>query len=107
MIPPPLLGVFGWMGMPTVYCVGFVAYVSAAGAGSCTAIVRTQVALPPEFVAVIVYCAAAVTAVGVPVMNPEAGSRLRPAGSGGETVYETTAPPPFEGTSGVIATPRP
>jgi len=34
-----------------------------------------------------------VTAVGVPLMVPVEVSRERPAGSDGETEYETTVPP--------------
>ena len=60
------------------------------------------VALPPVLTAVIVYFAWGVTAVGVPLMAPVAVLKLRPAGSAGVTLYETTVPPLFVGLFGVI-----
>src|SRR5262249_20370509 len=91
MVPPPLLRALGWMAVLTVYWVGVVAYANAVGAGSRTAIATVQLALPPELVAVMVYAAAGLTTVGVPLMIPEAGSSARPPGSAGDTVQATTA----------------
>jgi hypothetical protein len=43
--------------------------------------------------------------MGVPVMTPVLGLRLRPAGRAGLTLYEVTAPPLLVGLFGVIAVP--
>ena len=43
--------------------------------------------------------------VGVPDITPVAESRTRPVGNAGETVQETTAPPPAVGVNGVICVP--
>ena len=43
--------------------------------------------------------------VGVPDMTPVEASRTRPVGSAGETVQDTTVPPPTDGVSGVIVVP--
>ena len=59
--------------------------------------------LPPVLVAVTVYDADAVTAVGVPEIVPVEESKDRPAGSVGETDQETTVPPKAEGVADVIA----
>ena len=59
-----------------------------------TTIVIVVVSLPPLLVAVIVYTAELVIAVGVPVMSPVDVFRERPAGSDGETDHETTCPVP-------------
>ena len=45
------------------------------------------------------------TAVGVPLMAPVEVSRERPAGSDGETEYETTVPPVEVTVSVVMAVP--
>ena len=45
------------------------------------------------------------TAVGVPLMAPVEVSRERPAGSDGETEYDTTAPPVEVTVSVVMAVP--
>jgi hypothetical protein len=60
------------------------------------------VALPPVLVAVIVYVAVEVIAVGVPLISPEEVSRDKPAGSDGETDHETTVPPLDVGVAAVI-----
>jgi hypothetical protein len=62
------------------------------------------VVLPPAFVAVTVYEACAVAAVGVPDIVPATGSKLKPAGSAGLTPYEFTVPATV-GVSDVIALP--
>ena len=58
-----------------------------------TTMVTLAVSVPPVLVAVIVYDAEDVTAVGVPLMSPVEVSSDKPAGSDGETEYETTVPP--------------
>tara|TARA_B100001564_G_scaffold210677_1_gene177285 strand:- start:142 stop:321 length:180 start_codon:yes stop_codon:yes gene_type:complete len=44
-------------------------------------------------------------AVGVPESTPVEESRVTPAGSVGDTVHESTAPPLAEGVTAVIAVP--
>ena len=63
------------------------------------------VALPPVLVAVMVYVAVEVIAVGVPEMTPVEVSKARPAGRDGETAHDTTAPPFEVGVAAVIAVP--
>jgi len=58
-----------------------------------TTMVTLAVSVPPVFVAVIVYVAEDVTAVGVPLIAPVEVSSDKPAGSDGDTEYETTVPP--------------
>ena len=58
-----------------------------------TVIVKLAVSVPPVLVAVIVYDAEEVIAVGVPVMSPVDVSSDKPAGRDGDTEYVTTAPP--------------
>ena len=58
-----------------------------------TVIVTLAVSVPPVLVAVIVYEAEDVTAVGVPLSVPVDVSSDSPAGRDGETEYETTVPP--------------
>ena len=55
-----------------------------------TTIVIVVVSLPPLLVAVIVYTAELVIAVGVPVMSPVDVLRVIPAGSDGDTDQDTT-----------------
>ena len=76
-----------------------------AGAMSLTTMVILAVSVPPVLVAVIVYVADDVTAVGVPLIEPVDVSRDKPAGSDGDTEYETTAPPVDVTVSVVIAVP--
>ena len=59
--------------------------------------------LPPVLVAVTVYVADDVTAVGVPEIVPVDVSKDRPAGSVGEMDQEMTVPPKEEGVADVIA----
>ena len=70
-----------------------------------TTMVMLAVSVPPVLVAVIVYEAEDVTAVGVPLMAPVEVSRERPAGSDGETEYEMTVPPVEVTVSVVMAVP--
>ena len=56
--------------------------------------VTVVVSLPPEFVAVIVYVADAVIAVGVPLISPVEVLREIPDGRAGDTDQDTTCPVP-------------
>ena len=67
--------------------------------------VIVAVSVPPVLVAVMVYDALDVTAVGVPLIAPVEESRANPAGSVGETDYETTEPPVEVADAVVIAVP--
>ena len=75
------------------------------GAISLTVIVTVAVSLPPVLVAVIVYVAEDVTALGVPLIEPVVVSRANPVGSDGDTEYDTTAPPVEVTVAVVIAVP--
>ena len=70
-----------------------------------TTMVMVAVAVPPVLVAVMVYEAEDVTTVGVPLMAPVVVSRAKPAGSDGETEYDTTLPPVVVTVSVVMAVP--
>ena len=70
-----------------------------------TTMVSVAVSVPPVLVAVTVYVAEEVTAVGVPLMSPVEVSSDKPAGSDGETEYETTVPPVDVGEMVVMAVP--
>ena len=72
---------------------------------SFTTMVTSAVVLPPVLLAVTVYVAEEVTAVGVPEMAPVDESRERPAGSEGETDQEVTVPPLEVGVTVVMAVP--
>ena len=72
---------------------------------SFTTMDRPTATLPPALAAVTVYCAVAWTTVGVPLMIPVAASRLRPTGSGGDTEYDATRPPPILGGFAAIRLP--
>ena len=67
-----------------------------------TTMVIVAVALPPVLVAVTVYAAEDVIVVGVPEIVPVEASKVRPAGSVGDIVQETTAPPLEVGVAAVI-----
>ena len=75
------------------------------GVTSLTTMVTLAVSVPPVLVAVMVYEALEVTAVGVPLRTPVEVSSAKPAGSDGETEYETTVPPVDVGDVVVIAVP--
>src|SRR5438105_1061205 len=72
---------------------------------SLTVMFTTAVVLPPEFDAVTVKVAAAMTTEGMPEMTPVIGSSDRPTGSAGDTEYEVTLPPNELGVLDVIAVP--
>ena len=67
--------------------------------------VMLAVPVPPVLVAVIVYEALEVTAVGVPLMAPVEEFRDKPAGRDGETDHDVMAPPPTVGVSVVMVVP--
>jgi hypothetical protein len=75
------------------------------GAISLTTMVTLAVSVPPVLVAVMVYDAEDVTAEGVPLMAPVEVSSANPAGSDGETEYETTVPPVEVTVAVVMAVP--
>ena len=60
------------------------------------------VALPPVFVAVIVYVVMVESTVGVPLISPVDESMLIPVGSAGEIDQVTTGPPLTVGVPVVI-----
>ena len=70
-----------------------------------TTMVMLAVPVPPVLVAVIVYEALEVTAVGVPLMAPVEESRDKPAGSEGETDHDVMVPPFAVGVTVVICVP--
>ena len=72
---------------------------------SLTTMVTLAVSLPPVLVAVIVYVALEVTAVGVPLIAPVVESRERPAGKDGETDQPVIVPPFAVGVTVVICVP--
>ena len=67
--------------------------------------VMLAVSVPPVLLAVMVYVADEVTAVGFPLMAPVEESRDKPAGSDGETDQEVMAPPLVVGVNVVMAVP--
>ena len=75
------------------------------GAMSLTTMVTLAVSLPPLLVAVIVYVAEDVTAVGVPLIAPVEESNESPAGSDGETDQDVIVPPFTVGVTVVICVP--
>ena len=70
-----------------------------------TTMVILAVSLPPVLLAVIVYAADEATAVGFPLIAPVDESRVRPAGSDGETDQEVIAPPLVVGVNVVMPVP--
>ena len=70
-----------------------------------TSMVTSAVVLPPVLLAVTVYVAELVMAVGVPLMAPVEESRESPAGSPGETDQEVMVPPLAVGVTVVMAVP--
>ena len=103
--PPLVLGVAVVMAESLVSVNGLPLYTMDDGAISLTVMVTVAVELPPELLAVTVYCVWDETAVGVPEMAPVELENRRPAGSVGEIDQETTVPPPALGVTVVIAVP--
>ena len=73
------------------------------GASSVTVMVTVAVALPPVLLAVTVYVAVELIAVGVPEIVPVDVSKDKPAGNAGEMDHAVTAPPVDVGVTLVIA----
>ena len=103
--PPLVLGVAVVMAESLVSVNGLPLYTMDDGAISLTVMVTVAVELPPELLAVTVYCVWDETAVGVPEMAPVELENRRPAGSAGEIDQETTVPPPALGVTVVMAVP--
>ena len=103
--PPLALGVAVVMAESLVNVNGLPLYTMDDGAISLTVMVTVAVELPPELLAVTVYCVWDETAVGVPEMAPVELENRRPAGSVGEIDQETTVPPPALGVTVVMAVP--
>ena len=72
------------------------------GASSVTVMVTVAVALPPVLLAVTVYVAVELIAVGVPEIVPVDVSNDKPAGNAGEMDHAVTAPPVDVGVTLVI-----
>ena len=70
-----------------------------------TTMVTPAVVLPPVLVAVTVYVAELVMAVGVPEMAPVEESSESPVGSEGETDHDVMVPPLTVGVTVVMAVP--
>ena len=104
-VPPLVLGVAVVMAESLVNVNGLPLYTMDDGAISLTVMVTVAVELPPELLAVTVYCVWDETAVGVPEMAPVELENRRPAGSVGEIDQETTVPPPALGVTVVMAVP--
>ena len=104
MVPPLVVGVNVVMAVPFSKVREFELY-EIDGATSLTAMVMVAVSVPPVLVAVMVYVAEEVTAVGVPLMAPVVVSRDNPVGSDGDTAYDTTLPPVEVTVSVVMAVP--
>ncbi len=103
--PPLVLGVAVVMAESLVSVNGLPLYTMDDGAMSLTVMMTVAVELPPELLAVTVYCVWDETAVGVPEMAPVELENRRPAGSVGEIDQETTVPPPALGVTVVMAVP--
>ena len=67
--------------------------------------VTSAVSLPPVLLAVIVYVAEEVIAVGVPEISPVEASNDSPAGREGETDHDVMVPPLTVGVTLVMAVP--
>ena len=83
--PPPVVGVTVDIVVPLINVSELGEYVTADGAISLTTMLTVAVSVPPVLVAVIVYDAEEVIAVGVPEIVPVEVSRDNPAGSVGDT----------------------
>ena len=101
-VPPPVDGVTAVIAVPFVKVNGFPLYVMEDGATSLTTTVMVVVPLPPVLVAVTVYVAEEVIAVGVPEISPFEVEKVRPAGRDGDIDHEVTAPPLAVGVFAVM-----
>ena len=70
-----------------------------------TTMVTVAVSLPPVLLAVTVYVAEEVIAVGVPLMAPVVVEKESPDGSDGEIDHEVTVPPLDVGVTVVMVVP--
>ena len=64
------------------------------GNSSTIVMLMYAVAVPPEFVAVMVYMARVSNSVGVPLSTPVEVSKERPLGSDGLMAHDTNSPEP-------------
>ncbi len=64
------------------------------GNSSTIVMLMYAVAVPPEFVAVMVYMARVSNSVGVPLSTPVEVSKARPSGSDGLMASDTNSPEP-------------
>ena len=103
--PPLAVGVTVVMAVPFVKVNEFGLYVRDDGTTSSTSMVTSAVVLPPVLLAVTVYVAEDVMAVGVPEIAPVDESNERPAGSEGETDQPVIGPPLAVGVTVVMAVP--
>ena len=92
IVPPPTVGVSVVMVVPFSKVRELEPY-EIVGGTSLTTMVSVAVSVPPVLVAVTVYVAEEVIAVGVPEITPVDVSRAMPAGSDGETDHDVTVPP--------------
>lgn len=101
-VPPLEVGVTAVIPLFIVKVKELGLYDTEVGAASFTTMVNVDEALPPELVAITVYIAEAVIAVGVPETVPVEVSKDRPDGSVGEIDQDTTVPPLEVGVTEVI-----
>jgi len=101
-VPPAVDGVTAVIAVPLVKVNGFPLYVIEDGATSLTTTVMVVVPLPPVLVAVTVYVAEEVIAVGVPEISPFEVEKVRPAGRDGDIDHDVTAPPLAVGVFAVM-----
>lgn len=104
-VPPLVDGVTAVIAVPFVKVNGFPLYVMEDGATSLTTTVMVVVPLPPVLVAVTVYVAEEVIAVGVPEISPFEVEKVRPAGRDGDIDHDVTAPPLAVGVFAVMTVP--
>ena len=102
-LPPLEVGVVAVIAESLVSVNELGLYIIEEGMTSLTTTVIVAVALPPLLVAVTVYVADEVIAVGVPEITPVEVLKESPAGSDGDTDQVTTVPPLAVGAAGAIA----
>ena len=102
-LPPLEVGVVAVIAESLVSVNELGLYVIEEGMTSLTTTVIVAVALPPLLVAVTVYDADEVIAVGVPEITPVVVLKESPVGSDGDTDHVMTVPPLAVGAAGAIA----
>lgn len=102
-LPPLEVGVVAVIAESLVSVNELGLYVIEEGMTSLTTTVIVAVALPPLLVAVTVYVADEVIAVGVPEITPVEVLNESPDGSDGNTDHVMTVPPLAVGAAGAIA----